>query len=59
MSDQMGTFRIDIELENPARSGARAAVRQVLVDTGSELSWVPAAILASNVRASGKLPVPW
>ncbi|HEV8149155.1 MAG TPA: hypothetical protein VGP61_03125 [Gemmatimonadales bacterium] len=43
----MGTFRIDIELENPARPGGREAVRGVLVDTGAELSWIPAAILDS------------
>jgi predicted aspartyl protease len=46
MSD-MGTFRIDIELENPARPGPRREVRSVLVDTGAELSWIPAAVLES------------
>jgi len=40
--DDMGTFRIDIELENPAVRGARRRVTQLLVDTGSELTWVPA-----------------
>jgi predicted aspartyl protease len=47
MSTEMGTFRIDVELENPARPGARAVVPNVLVDTGAELSWIPAAILES------------
>jgi predicted aspartyl protease len=41
MSD-MGTFRIQVEIENPARPGERRALGGMLVDTGSELSWVPA-----------------
>jgi len=47
MPAPMGTFRIDVELENPARPGARAVVPNVLVDTGAELSRIPAAILES------------
>jgi predicted aspartyl protease len=47
MPDEMGTFRVDIELENPARPGSRLVVRSVLVDTGAELSWLPAAALES------------
>jgi predicted aspartyl protease len=47
MSDPMGTFCVDVELENPARPGERRALQSVLVDTGAELSWVPAAILES------------
>jgi predicted aspartyl protease len=43
----METFRIDIEIENPARPGTRQLVRNALVDTGSELSWVPAEMLDS------------
>jgi predicted aspartyl protease len=46
MSD-MGAFRIDIEIENPASPGPRAALRNVLVDTGAELSWFPASVLES------------
>ena len=45
MSDDMGSFRINIEIENPAAPGRREVVRNVLVDTGAELSWVPAAVL--------------
>ena len=41
MSD-MGTFRIEVEIENPARPGRRHRFSGLLVDTGSELSWVPA-----------------
>jgi predicted aspartyl protease len=45
--DEMGTFRVDIELENPARPGAKRVLAAVLVDTGAELSWVPAEVLES------------
>ena len=45
MPDNVGTFRIDIEIENPARPGERQHVPAALVDTGSELSWIPGPIL--------------
>jgi len=45
MSDVMGTFRISIEIENPVRPGPRERLSDVLVDTGAELSWIPAQIL--------------
>ena len=47
MHDEMGTFRIDIEIENPAWPGERQIVRSALVDTGAELSWIPSTILKS------------
>jgi clan AA aspartic protease len=47
MPDDMGTFRVDIDIENPARPGERRTLRSVLVDTGAELSWVPADVLES------------
>lgn len=47
MHDEMGTFRVDVEIENPARGGERRVLKSVLVDTGAELSWVPAEILES------------
>jgi predicted aspartyl protease len=47
MQNEMGTFRIDIELANPARPDERRVLASVLVDTGAELSWVPAQILES------------
>lgn len=40
MSDQMGSFRVDVEIENPANPGDRRVIRSVLVDTGAELSWL-------------------
>lgn len=45
MALDMGSFRIDIEIENPARPGERRSIPSVLVDTGAELSWVPATVL--------------
>jgi predicted aspartyl protease len=47
MDADMGSFRVDLELENPARPGKRRTVHSVLVDTGAELSWVPADVLVS------------
>jgi len=47
MTNDMGTFRVDVEIENPARPGQRQTLKSVLVDTGAELSWVPAEALES------------
>jgi predicted aspartyl protease len=43
----MGSFRTDIEIENPALLGRRNSLNGVLVDTGAELSWFPAPALES------------
>jgi predicted aspartyl protease len=45
MTDEMGTFRTDVELENPASPGPRHHIAGVLVDTGAELSCFPAPVL--------------
>jgi predicted aspartyl protease len=45
MVETMGTFRIDIEIEHPAQLGHRSQLRNVLVDTGAELSWIPSEAL--------------
>ena len=45
MIDDMGTFRIDVEIENPATPGARQTIANALIDTGAELSWFPRSIL--------------
>ena len=45
MTGTMGTFRIEVEIENPAHAGQRIRLRNVLVDTGAELSWIPAGVL--------------
>ena len=43
----MGTFRVEVELENPASPGPMRRLSGVLVDTGAELSWFPAPLLES------------
>jgi predicted aspartyl protease len=45
MMGDMGTFRTDVEIENPVHPGARRTIASALVDTGAELSWFPRAIL--------------
>ncbi|HLB35237.1 MAG TPA: hypothetical protein VJL31_01565 [Gemmatimonadales bacterium] len=47
MAGDMGTFRVDLEIENPARPGEKRLLQSVLVDTGAELSWVPSGVLQS------------
>jgi predicted aspartyl protease len=47
MFDEMGTFRIDVELENVAARGRRAVIAAALVDTGAGLSWFPQDVLDS------------
>ena len=47
MLDDMGLLRTDIEIESPLREGDRRLLHDVLVDTGAELSWAPAAVLES------------
>ena len=47
MPDDMGTFHVEVEIENPVRPGERRTLTSVLVDTGAELSWVPAEALES------------
>src|SRR4051795_12572977 len=44
MSD-VGTFRIGIAIEHPAHRGKREGIEHVLVDTGSEFTWIPTAVL--------------
>jgi hypothetical protein len=45
MIDDMGTFRTDVEIENPASPGRRRTIPDALVDTGAELSWFPRTVL--------------
>jgi hypothetical protein len=39
------TVRTDIEIEHPAQTRHRSLLCNVLVDTGAELSWIPAEVL--------------
>ncbi len=43
----MGTFRVDCEVVNFRRPSKSAKAPKLLVDTGSELTWVPEAVLKS------------
>jgi predicted aspartyl protease len=45
MADEVGTFRVSIELESTALPARRVVLGDVLVDTGAELSWMPGALL--------------
>src|SRR5438552_12967374 len=47
MGDEIGTFHVTVEIEHPARPGEGRTMESVLVDTGAELSWFPAAVLES------------
>jgi predicted aspartyl protease len=44
MSD-VGTFRITISIEHPARRGVLRTVDDVLVDSGSDFTWIPRPVL--------------
>jgi predicted aspartyl protease len=41
----MGTFTVRCKIENPAERSRSATLSHMLVDTGSECTWVPAATL--------------
>lgn len=45
--EPMGLFHTTIEIESLERRGTRLPVPDTLVDTGSELTWVPRAVLES------------
>jgi predicted aspartyl protease len=52
MSPHVGTFRTDVQLENPLAPEERQLVRDALVDTGAALSWFPKDVLQTlNVRS--------
>ena len=45
MIDDMGRFRVDVEIADATGTGPRQVVREALVDTGAELSMFPADVL--------------
>ena len=47
MIDAMGIFRTTIGVENPLRAGEIRELSDVMVDTGSEYTWLPRAVLES------------
>lgn len=52
----LGTFRTDVEIENPKHEGERRLIRGALVDTGAALSWFPATTL-DELRIERAKPV--
>jgi predicted aspartyl protease len=52
---RMGTFRTTILIESLSRRGDMRAVENALVDTGSEFTWAPRAILEElGIESEGK-----
>jgi predicted aspartyl protease len=47
MLDAMGILRTSISIEHPARRGIVIELSDVIVDTGSEYTWVPRPVLES------------
>jgi predicted aspartyl protease len=47
MSDDMGTFRTEVQVAAVGRPDSRRKLSNVLVDTGAELSWFPGEMLES------------
>lgn len=45
MVDDVGAFRTDVQIENPANPGTRRTIPNALIDTGAELSWFPRSLL--------------
>jgi len=46
MIDEMGIFRTTLGVASLAASGTQASVANVMVDTGSEYTWLPEELLA-------------
>lgn len=47
MLDEMGILRTTIAIEHPAKRGTMIELSDVMVDTGSEYTWVPRPVLES------------
>ena len=45
MIDDMGIFRTTVSVAHPARPGDVRELSEMIVDTGSEYSWLPRAVL--------------
>ena len=46
MIDEMGIFRTTLGVASLAASGAQGSIANVMVDTGSEYTWLPEELLA-------------
>jgi predicted aspartyl protease len=55
----MGTFKIGLKVENIADRSHSEIVKNVLVDTGSEYTWLPEAVLRKVKIAIEKKDVPF
>ena len=55
----MGTFRVDAEIINTRQPARKATVPQLLVDSGSEFTWVPEAMLKKTGIGVVKKDVPF
>jgi predicted aspartyl protease len=55
----MGVFRVDCKVENMALPDQSAFIEQLLVDTGSEFTWIPREILSRVGVAVRKRDVPF
>ena len=54
MIDEMGIFRTTIQVSSMTDEENRRELRDVMVDTGSEFSWIPRAVLESlGIKARG------
>jgi predicted aspartyl protease len=45
MLDEMGVLRTSISIEHPGRRGTLLELSDVIIDTGSEYTWVPRPVL--------------
>lgn len=55
----MGTFHTNCKIENPSDRSASAVIRRLLVDTGSEFTWVSQRMLERIGIAREKKDVPF
>ena len=55
----MGTFRVSCELSNVRRKGKPLSVPKVLVDCGSEFTWIPTELLKRAAVQEEKKDVPF
>jgi predicted aspartyl protease len=55
----MGTFTVGCKIENPVDRKRSAVIPRLLVDTGSELTWIPTSILEKLNIAREKKDVPF
>jgi hypothetical protein len=39
MTEDMGTFRVEVEVENPVQPGRRVKIAAALVDSGLDFRW--------------------